>query len=189
MPFFAKDWRSPGEAWIKTDDGWEKQKILECRMNNPSTNSSSSSSSRLCTAVLPNHSQVHQRGCRFQRSQRRSTSIGFPQRRSRRTPVPVHGQAAGTASLPAQNYHSLRLCSEIRPQRPGGNRRSSSRKSAEWTRPVETLVGSASDRSRGFVVGPAARLVSLMGTTRPDYRSYRRHCLHHSNCISPKSGR
>lgn len=31
MPFYAKDWRSPGESWIKTEDGWEKLKILECR--------------------------------------------------------------------------------------------------------------------------------------------------------------
>lgn len=33
MPFYAKDWRSPGESWIKTQDGWEKLKILECRQN------------------------------------------------------------------------------------------------------------------------------------------------------------
>lgn len=30
MPFISKDWRSPGEAWVKTDDGWEKLKVLEC---------------------------------------------------------------------------------------------------------------------------------------------------------------
>lgn len=29
MPFYSRDWRSPGELWIKTDDGWEKRKILE----------------------------------------------------------------------------------------------------------------------------------------------------------------
>ena len=29
MPFYAKDWRSPGESWIKTEDGWEKLKVLE----------------------------------------------------------------------------------------------------------------------------------------------------------------
>lgn len=30
MPFIGKDWRSPGEAWVKTDEGsWEKLKILE----------------------------------------------------------------------------------------------------------------------------------------------------------------
>lgn len=29
MPFIGKDWRSPGEAWVKTEDGsWEKVKIL-----------------------------------------------------------------------------------------------------------------------------------------------------------------
>merc|ERR1712137_1324668 len=56
MPFFAKDWRSPGEVWIKTDDGWEKQKILECRMNVRSPNSDS----RLRSAVLSDHIEVHQ---------------------------------------------------------------------------------------------------------------------------------
>ena len=30
MPFIGRDWRSPGEAWVKTDEGsWEKLKILE----------------------------------------------------------------------------------------------------------------------------------------------------------------
>lgn len=40
MPFIGKDWRSPGEAWVKTEDGsWEKVKIL------PSIPSSASSAS------------------------------------------------------------------------------------------------------------------------------------------------
>ncbi|CAH1994141.1 unnamed protein product [Acanthoscelides obtectus] len=29
MPFISKDWRSPGEAWVKTGEGWEKKKVLE----------------------------------------------------------------------------------------------------------------------------------------------------------------
>lgn len=29
MPFIGRDWRSPGEAWVKTEEGWEKKKILE----------------------------------------------------------------------------------------------------------------------------------------------------------------
>ncbi|KAK9887150.1 hypothetical protein WA026_020597 [Henosepilachna vigintioctopunctata] len=29
MPFISKDWRSPGELWVKTDIGWEKKKVLE----------------------------------------------------------------------------------------------------------------------------------------------------------------
>ncbi|XP_050311898.1 F-box only protein 25 isoform X2 [Anthonomus grandis grandis] len=29
MPFYSKDWRSPGEEWVKTDEGWEKKKVLE----------------------------------------------------------------------------------------------------------------------------------------------------------------
>ncbi|KAG8233515.1 hypothetical protein J437_LFUL011676, partial [Ladona fulva] len=37
MPFISKDWRSPGEEWVKTEEGWEKKKILMCgreRMSN-----------------------------------------------------------------------------------------------------------------------------------------------------------
>ncbi|XP_052750031.1 F-box only protein 32 isoform X2 [Galleria mellonella] len=30
MPFISKDWRSPGEEWVKTEEGWEKKKVLEC---------------------------------------------------------------------------------------------------------------------------------------------------------------
>ncbi|XP_047503274.1 F-box only protein 32 isoform X2 [Pieris napi] len=30
MPFISKDWRSPGEVWVKTQEGWEKKKVLEC---------------------------------------------------------------------------------------------------------------------------------------------------------------
>nr|XP_034184412.1 F-box only protein 32 isoform X1 [Osmia lignaria] len=33
MPFISKDWRSPGEEWVKTVEGWEKKKILECANN------------------------------------------------------------------------------------------------------------------------------------------------------------
>uniref|UniRef100_A0A2M4ANT3 Putative f-box n=1 Tax=Anopheles triannulatus TaxID=58253 RepID=A0A2M4ANT3_9DIPT len=30
MPFISKDWRSPGDSWVKTEEGWEKLKVLEC---------------------------------------------------------------------------------------------------------------------------------------------------------------
>ncbi|XP_073997670.1 F-box only protein 32 isoform X1 [Rhodnius prolixus] len=33
MPFISKDWRSPGEEWVKTEEGWEKKKVLECSTN------------------------------------------------------------------------------------------------------------------------------------------------------------
>ncbi|GIY86223.1 f-box only protein 25 [Caerostris darwini] len=33
MPFLGKDWRSPGEAWVKTSEGWERKKILEYKSN------------------------------------------------------------------------------------------------------------------------------------------------------------
>uniref|UniRef100_T1IW22 F-box domain-containing protein n=1 Tax=Strigamia maritima TaxID=126957 RepID=T1IW22_STRMM len=29
MPFIGQDWRSPGEEWVKTDEGWERKKLLE----------------------------------------------------------------------------------------------------------------------------------------------------------------
>jgi F-box protein 25/32 len=30
MPFLGRDWRSEGEKWIKTEQGWERTKVLEC---------------------------------------------------------------------------------------------------------------------------------------------------------------
>lgn len=24
MPFLGQDWRSPGQCWVKTEDGWKK---------------------------------------------------------------------------------------------------------------------------------------------------------------------
>jgi len=30
MAFISKDFRSPGEAWVKTEEGWERLKVLEC---------------------------------------------------------------------------------------------------------------------------------------------------------------
>lgn len=47
MPFISKDWRSPGEAWVKTDDGWEKLKVLECGKRKR-CNSECSNSSEIC---------------------------------------------------------------------------------------------------------------------------------------------
>jgi len=65
---------------------------------------------------------MNEKGGRFQRAKRRVAAVGLPQRRPRRAPVPLHGQTARTASFSAQNYHALRLRSEIRPQRLGGDR-------------------------------------------------------------------
>ncbi|KAK8721526.1 hypothetical protein OTU49_012761 [Cherax quadricarinatus] len=30
MPIFSKDWRDPGDKWVKTDGGWEKEKVVCC---------------------------------------------------------------------------------------------------------------------------------------------------------------
>ena len=28
MPFLSKDWRSPGEEWVRYEGGWEKRKTI-----------------------------------------------------------------------------------------------------------------------------------------------------------------
>lgn len=34
MPFMGKDWRSPGEAWVKTETlGWQRMKIIESQLH------------------------------------------------------------------------------------------------------------------------------------------------------------
>ncbi|CAH1115830.1 unnamed protein product [Psylliodes chrysocephalus] len=43
MPFISKDWRSPGETWVKTQEGWEKKKVLEnCKTSSKILRSDSS---------------------------------------------------------------------------------------------------------------------------------------------------
>ncbi|XP_054716284.1 F-box only protein 25-like [Uloborus diversus] len=37
MPFLGRDWRSPGEAWVKTSEGWERKKILEYKSSHGQT--------------------------------------------------------------------------------------------------------------------------------------------------------
>ncbi len=34
MPFLGKDWRSSGDEWIKTEQGWERLKVLESILDN-----------------------------------------------------------------------------------------------------------------------------------------------------------
>lgn len=34
MPFLGKDWRSHGDQWIRTENGWERSKVLECILDN-----------------------------------------------------------------------------------------------------------------------------------------------------------
>jgi hypothetical protein len=35
MPFIAKDWRSSGDTWIKTEQGWQKAKSLQFLVSDP----------------------------------------------------------------------------------------------------------------------------------------------------------
>lgn len=55
MPFISKDWRSPGEAWVKTEEGWEKKKVLEnCKsLQKVTRNDSSEEESDTDTAIQP----------------------------------------------------------------------------------------------------------------------------------------
>ena len=32
MPFLGRDWRSPGEQWVKTEDGWERLKMWRFKL-------------------------------------------------------------------------------------------------------------------------------------------------------------
>lgn len=34
MPFLGQDWRSSGDEWIKTEQGWERIKVLESILHN-----------------------------------------------------------------------------------------------------------------------------------------------------------
>lgn len=34
MPFLGQDWRSPGQNWVKTEDGWKKSTTEENEDNN-----------------------------------------------------------------------------------------------------------------------------------------------------------
>lgn len=48
MPFIGKDWRSPGEAWVKTEEGsWEKLKIMDPTPGSVPSSSSSSPDERM----------------------------------------------------------------------------------------------------------------------------------------------
>ena len=29
MPFLSKDWRGPGEDWVKCQDGWEIRRMMD----------------------------------------------------------------------------------------------------------------------------------------------------------------
>ena len=32
MPFLGQDWRSPGEQWVKTTEGWEKLRMWRLKL-------------------------------------------------------------------------------------------------------------------------------------------------------------
>lgn len=55
MPFIGKDWRSPGEAWVKTEEGsWEKLKIMD-PVPASSSSSSPENSSKKNNSQYPRH--------------------------------------------------------------------------------------------------------------------------------------
>ncbi|XP_054734290.1 F-box only protein 32 [Anastrepha obliqua] len=59
MPFYSRDWRSPGEAWVKTDEGWVCKKVLECgkRKRLPS-NSDDSFDEDSDEVIVPPHCHI-----------------------------------------------------------------------------------------------------------------------------------
>uniref|UniRef100_A0A6B2EAG3 Putative f-box n=1 Tax=Phlebotomus kandelakii TaxID=1109342 RepID=A0A6B2EAG3_9DIPT len=58
MPFYSKDWRDPGEAWVKTDEGWEKLKVLECGKRKRCSSECSNSSEVCDTENWSSESEV-----------------------------------------------------------------------------------------------------------------------------------
>ncbi|CAO1423012.1 unnamed protein product [Diamesa hyperborea] len=62
MPFISKDWRSSGEEWIKTDEGWEKSKVLECEKKRYLDRQSSLEDGEGCSSSsaveVPPHCQI-----------------------------------------------------------------------------------------------------------------------------------
>ena len=54
MPFLSKDWRSPGEEWIRYEGGWEKRKtvILVPGSDNDSENKVSNRLPIIFTGIL-----------------------------------------------------------------------------------------------------------------------------------------
>ncbi|BFF97304.1 F-box only protein 32 [Drosophila madeirensis] len=67
MAFISKDFRSPGEAWVKTDEGWERLKVLECGGKRKRHNSEGSSYQMLASdsqdeeeegAIMPPHYHI-----------------------------------------------------------------------------------------------------------------------------------
>ncbi|XP_022117701.1 F-box only protein 32 isoform X2 [Pieris rapae] len=56
MPFISKDWRSPGEVWVKTQEGWEKKKVLECTAQRSDEDGDKSSEDEV--ARVPPHCHI-----------------------------------------------------------------------------------------------------------------------------------
>lgn len=32
MPFLSRDWRSPGDQWVRTSEGWERLKLWRIKI-------------------------------------------------------------------------------------------------------------------------------------------------------------
>ncbi|XP_068618195.1 F-box only protein 25 isoform X2 [Battus philenor] len=58
MPFISKDWRSPGEEWVKTDEGWEKKKVLECTAQRIQEGEEGDKSTADTVARVPPHCHI-----------------------------------------------------------------------------------------------------------------------------------
>ncbi|XP_023938639.1 F-box only protein 32 isoform X2 [Bicyclus anynana] len=58
MPFISKDWRSPGEEWVKTQEGWEKKKVLECTAQRIGTSEEGEKTTDDVVARIPPHCHI-----------------------------------------------------------------------------------------------------------------------------------
>ena len=58
MPFLSKDWRDPGDQWVRYDGGWEKRKTLSVAAAVTATEQLSSSFSPPSTSEAAQQQEV-----------------------------------------------------------------------------------------------------------------------------------
>lgn len=57
MPFISKDWRSPGEEWVRYEGGWELKKTVSVNQK-----TSGDEDPTKCDQLETNYSQVSLKG-------------------------------------------------------------------------------------------------------------------------------
>ena len=59
MPFLSKDWRSPGEEWVRYEGGWEKRKTVVSVPGSDSETANRVSNYSCTTLLLCNFPMYH----------------------------------------------------------------------------------------------------------------------------------